>query len=250
MRLATSTGRDYERAEAVRNRIHAYIVSRRRCGACPQKSAALGRFSRTYPAQYTQNIIHTVAAAQVLQSGQRFGVGHARLNFRKTVEGMFKFTSRNCQNRQFCGALRSPCIPPHEQDQLELLAADISHSNYFFIAAMASIASSRSHRTSAFRSLHPWSCLRPLCHPHQDVEYLLYSEPLRRPSDLPIFGAIAKISRADLRTPYSDGRSSSEPALRRSPRWHALSLPRLGHFRQRRSFRYWIAISTRLVTWL
>ena len=94
MRLATSTGRDYERAEAVRNRIHAYIVSRRRCGACPQKSAALGRFSRTYPAQYTQNIIHTVEAAQVLQSGQRFGVGHARLNFRKTVEGMFEFTSK------------------------------------------------------------------------------------------------------------------------------------------------------------
>ena len=90
----------------------------------------------------------------------------------------------------------------------------------------------------------------PLCHPHQDVEYLLYSEPLRRPSDLPIFGAIAKISRADLRTSYSDGRSSSEPALRRSPRWHALPLPRLGHIRQGRSFRYRIAISTRLVTLL
>jgi hypothetical protein len=32
------------------------------------------------------------------------------------------------------------------------LAADISYSNYFFIAPMASIASSRKRRSSAFRS--------------------------------------------------------------------------------------------------
>ena len=74
----------------------------------PQR--AFGRFSRTHPAQDTQNIIHPVAAAQVLQSGQRFGVGHARLNFRKTVEGMFEFTSKKLSEST---VLWSPALTLH-----------------------------------------------------------------------------------------------------------------------------------------
>jgi hypothetical protein len=59
---------------------------------------------------------------------------------------------------------RSPQMDPtpHERDWLELLTADISHSNYFFIAAMASIASSRRRRSSALRSpCISGSCLAP-----------------------------------------------------------------------------------------
>src|SRR5207244_13404962 len=135
----------------------------------------------------TQNIIHTVAAAQVLQSGQRFGVGHARLNFRKTVEGMFEFTSKKLSEST---VLWSTALTLHPTSRTG--SARTPSGRYFSFELLLHRGNGKYRQlpqppNKCFPIAAPLVVFAPLCHPHQDVEYLLYSEPLRRPSDLSRF---------------------------------------------------------------